>query len=479
MKKPAAWACGLFLITLVLYWPGRDFAYIWDDQAYVEHNEHVQNGLNWDSFRYAFQVSVSNWHPLVWLSWMLDVELQGFSPRAFRTTNYLLHSANAVLLFLWLRKLTGRDSASLFVAAVFAFHPLHVESVQWISERKDVLSMFFGLLTLLAWQRYLQVRRYRQLAWVCLAYLASLMSKQMFVTLPVLLLLLDYWPLQRLSGGSFKSQIGRRGVHHNHNENIDGVRPHSGQTVGFLRFKGYSRRVIRSYVEWFRHKSLSLVESQRNSTGCGECGFGESLSWRRLLSEKFLLFGIAAILCVVALVAQRIGGSVKSIEAFSLPVRIANAVHTLWLYLGKALCPKNLIIFYPHPGNAILTKRILLEFIGLMVLTVILICQTQRRYLIVGWLWYLVSLLPVIGLVQIGDQQMADRYAYLPMLGIYWACTWWLIDVTPARWERVFRIAVATSALTYFAWMTHEQIGNWRNNSVLNGHMKTVNRDRE
>lgn len=436
MKKPAIWALGLFSITMLLYWPGRDFDFVSDDYSYIETSEFVQKGLSRESLHHAFQFSISNWHPLVWLSWMLDVELNGFSPRAFRTTNYLLHAANSVLLFLWLRSLTKRDGASLFVSAVFAVHPLHVESVQWISERKDVLSMFFGLLTLLAWQRYLQDRRFRQLAWVCLAYVASLMSKQMFVTLPVLLLLLDYWPLGRLSRGSYKTGVGRG--HINQNADFCGVHPHSG-----------------------------------------ECGDGGTSSWQILLSEKSLLIGIAAMFCVVAFAAQRVGGSVQSDEAFPLLVRLANAVHTLWLYLGKALCPKNLIIFYPHPGNSILTKRIVVEFIGLVALTGVLMRQTQRRYLIVGWLWFLVSLLPVIGLVQIGDQQMADRYAYLPMLGVYWACTWWLIDATLGRWERIVRIGIGIVTLTFFAWMTHEQIGYWKSYLSLNGHMRDVLRDRE
>ncbi len=424
MKKSIILAFGLFLMTLMVYWPGRNFDYVWDDFSYVEHNEFVQNGLTWNGIRYAFEFSNSNWHPLVWLSLMADTELHGHSPSAFRTTNYLLHAANVVLLFFWLRNLTGRCLASLFVSAVFCFHPLHVESVQWISERKDVLSMFFGLWTLLAWQRYLRVHRPMQLAWVCLAYLASLMSKQMFVTLPVLLLLLDYWPLQRMSN---QATFCGGGI---------------------------------TQTEWFPPVL-------------------ESASFRHLLSEKILLFAMAIIFCVVAFAAQRIGGSVQSIEAFPLPVRLANAIHTSWLYLGKALCPKNLIIFYPHPGNSVLTKRILAEFLGLVVLTAILMCQKQRRYLIVGWLWYLVAITPVIGLVQIGDQQMADRYAYLPMIGIYWACTWWMIDVTPGKWERIGRFAIGAATLTFFMWMTREQIGYWRNHMTLNGHMKVVIRDRE
>src|SRR5712691_2654816 len=189
------WACGLVLLTLLVYWDGRDFDYVWDDALYVQQNADVQAGLTAGSVRRAFAFRISNWQPLVWLSLMADVEVFGFRPRSFHTTNLCLHAANAVLLFCWLRKLTGREFDSAFVAAVFAVHPLHVESVEWISGRKDVLSMFFGLLTLLAWERYLRVRSRGQLACVCLAYLASLMSKQLFVTLPVLLLMLDFWPL--------------------------------------------------------------------------------------------------------------------------------------------------------------------------------------------------------------------------------------------------------------------------------------------
>ena len=417
------WACGLVLLTLCVYWDGRDFDYVWDDALYVQQNADVQAGLTAGSVRRAFAFQISNWQPLVWLSLMADVEVFGFRPRSFHTTNLCLHAANAVLLFCWLRKLTGREFDSAFVAAVFAVHPLHVESVEWISGRKDVLSMFFGLLTLLAWERYLRVRSRGQLAGVCLASLASLMSKQLFVTLPVLLLMLDFWPLKRV--------------------------PRLEQRVPDEGDRGLQRP---SEADFF--------------------GIAKAL-----LVEKLPLFVLAVVFSGLAVFAQQQGKTVQSLETLPIVVRVANAIEVTWLYLGKALWPTKLIAFYPHPGAAVVSWRVLWELIGLMLVTVAFVSQRGRRpYLIVGWLWYLIALLPMIGIIQVGDQQMADRYAYLPLIGVYWAATWWTIDTFRTGTAREMRLTVGIVALAMLAGMAHLQVGYWRNHATLFGHLEDVMR---
>ena len=316
-----------------------------------------------------------NWHPLTTISHMLDCQLYGLKAGWHHSTNVLLHSIAVLLLFLALQQMTRASWRSAFVAAVFAIHPLRVESVAWIAERKDVLSGVFFMLTLLAYAHYVRapsLGRYLLLATAC-AF--GLMSKPMLVTLPFVLLLLDYWPLGRCS----------------------------------------NRPVTRALV--------NALE------GRGQGALSARLSWVPLLVEKIPLILLAAVSSVVTLVAQK--GAVGYTEQLPVVSRINNAVVTYVLYIGQMFWPAKLAVFYPHPENRLPLWQIILALLILAGITTGSIAvRKQRSYLLVGWLWYLGMLVPVIGLVQVGWQGHADRYTYLPQIGLYIMISWLVVDVT-------------------------------------------------
>lgn len=365
--QPSHWllcgiATGLMSLVWIIYAQVRDFEFVnFDDRLYVVDNPYV-SGLSFENITWAFtSTAEGNWHPLTWMSLMLDVQFLGRKSGPMHVTNVVLHSLNTLVLFGALRSLTGRVWRSAFVAALFAVHPLHVESVAWLSERKDLLSTFFGFLAIWAYVRYTRKQSRNWYVATLIFLTGSLLSKQMFVTLPLVFLLLDYWPLER---------------------------------------------------------------------------FGTSPSrekWRRLVSEKMPMFAIAAAFCIVALLAQHRGGAVRNLEDFPPFIRIENALVAYVLYLSKMFWPRNLAVFYPHPGNAI-SHWYSMAAAGLLAAVTMLAVRAMRRhpYFIVGWLWYLGTLVPVIGLVQIGGQQIADRYTYLPLVGVFTAISWWLPTVLPA-----------------------------------------------
>lgn len=328
-----------------------DFASI-DDQVYVSQNPHIQNGLSLGGVAWVFKSShAANWHPLTSLSLMIDYELFGLNAGGYHFTNLLFHILNTLLLFFLLSKMTGSSYRSFFVAVLFAIHPMHVESVAWIAERKDVLSAFFWLLTIWAYFLYAKKPGIKTYALIITFFVLGLMSKPMVVTLPFVLLLLDYWPINR------------------------------------------------------------------------------SAPIKNLLIEKIPLFLLSAVSSVITYIVQKQAGAVVTMEAFPADVRIYNAVVSYYTYLEKALLPINLSVYYPHPGMWPFEEVVLSG--SILVLLSILILRNFKRnpYLPVGWLWYLGTLAPVIGIVQVGSQAMADRYSYLPFIGLFVIASWGITDL--------------------------------------------------
>ena len=405
---------GLVLAVLVVYWPlmNHDFINL-DDNVYVTENPNVRSGFTKSGFIWAFTKPHSaNWHPLTWLSHMLDCQLFGLNPGMHHLTNLLFHIANSLLLFAVFMRMTRALWQSAFVAVLFALHPLHVESVAWIAERKDVLSTFFWILTMWAYVRYAEQPRVNRYLAVVIFFVLGLMSKAMLVTLPFVLLLMDYWPLGRL-------QLGRR-------ENK------------------------------------------------GKSGF-HRLSFFHLVWEKAPLFVLAAISCVLTFIVQEQGGGVASSDEFPLQTRISNALVSYAVYMGKMIWPSDLAVFYPHPG---IVPRWEVIAAGLLVASLSILCiraVRTRPYLAVGWLWYLGTLVPVIGLVQVGNQAMADRYTYIPLIGLFIMFAWGVPDLL-SKWRHrqaliVICTALILSAIMVCTWM---QIRHWKDGISLFKHALNV-----
>jgi tetratricopeptide (TPR) repeat protein len=432
---------GLVAAVLLIYCPCFDHPFInLDDEGYVTRNAHVQAGLTADGVRWAFTTfEKANWHPLTWLSLQLDSTLYGgVKAGGFHLTNVLLHAANALLLFLVLARMTGSLGRSAVVAALFALHPLHVESVAWVAERKDVLSTLFWVLTLAAYLYYVRRPGVGRYLLVVLALVLGLMTKPMLVTLPFVLLLLDYWPLGRL-----KSEI--RNPKSEGNPNDQAQMTQTGErefrSLGF-RFSDFLR--------------------------ISDFGF-------RVL-EKLPLFALALASCAVTVIAQGQSQAVKSFETFPLGVRVANALLAYAGYLGKMVWPLNLAVYYPHPGAAVSVAGALAAGLLLLAITVLALAWGRRRpYLPVGWLWYVGTLVPVIGLVQVGLQAMADRYTYVPSIGVFLMLTWGIADLASAwRVPRLALVGAAAVVLSACVVLTWIQIGYWRSAQSLWEHTLAV-----
>ena len=387
----------LVFIILCVYWQvsGLQFVSI-DDPVYVVKNIHVNTGLTIDNIKWAFTTPHSaNWHPLTWVSHMIDCEIFGMNPIGYHLVNLLLHIVNTLLLFAFLRKTTSCIWRSGFVAALFAMHPLHVESVAWVAERKDVLSTMFLMLTLLSYTHYVKspcIKRYLLVMWM---FAFGLMSKPMLVSVPILLLMMDYWPL-------------------------------------------------------CRNKKLSL-----------------------LVREKIPLFAMATSSCVVTYMVQQSGGAVRSLDQYGLGVRIANAIVVYVGYIAKMIWPMNLSALYPHPGNTLPIWQVITCALLLVGVTYLALRFSRKnQYIGVGWLWYLVTLVPVIGIVQVGQQAMADRYTYIPLIGLFVIIAWGIPDLlTRLRFTRHAILAVPAAfiiiALCGCTWI---QIGYWNNGMTLYEH---------
>jgi protein O-mannosyl-transferase len=404
----------LALGTLTLYSPVGGFSFInFDDDEYVADNPVTQAGLTWAGFKWAFNgVHVGNWHPLSWLSHMLDCQLFGVNPGAHHLVNVAFHIANVLLLFAFLRATTGAQWRSAFVAALFAWHPLHVESVAWIAERKDVLSTFFWLLTLLAYARYVQssdkwraasgesnsspVTHHSSLFYLLAltGCAAALLSKPMAVTLPFTLLLLDVWPLKRIRSSEFRVQ-----------------------------------------------------------------------NLKRLVIEKIPFFILSLGLCVVTFLSQRGAGAMSPVE---WQYRLGNVPVAYARYLSKLFWPTDLAIVYPYvyhwPVLAIVGSVLLLVVVSALAVRLF----QQRPWLACGWFWFVGTLVPVIGFVQVGAQSMADRYSYVPSIGLFVAVVWGATEICAARLNgKIILSALGGSALLGCVLAAALQIDCWRNSSIL------------
>jgi protein O-mannosyl-transferase len=389
-RRVAGICLALAAITFAVFGQTLHHEFVnYDDDKYVSENPMVAPGLTLKGIIRAFtRVHASNWHPLTWLSHMLDCQLYGLNPGGHHLSNVLLHTATVIALFLVLRQMTGALWRSAFVAAVFAIHPLRVESVAWVAERKDVLSGLFFLLTIGAYMRY--ARRpwsWRRYGLVVILFAMGLMCKPMLVTLPLVLLLLDYWPLQR---------------------------------VGPRKLSG-------------------------------------------LVLEKLPLLALSAAACVVTVFAQ--SKAIQSTESYSLPLRLGNALVTCMIYLGQMVWPAGLAVFYPYPHNGLPPWEVGLAGMLLAGFSVAAVWQRRKQpWLLVGWLWYLVMLLPVAGIIQVGEQAHADRYTYLPQIGIYVAVTW-----LAAEWveSRVALGSLAAAVLGALVICARQQTAYWQDSKTL------------
>ena len=391
--------------TIAFYSPaiGHSFVVL-DDREYVTANPHIRS-LGWDTIKWAFtSTDAANWHPLTWLSHALDYKFFALNATGHHLDNVLIHALNAVLLFLGLKWITKRRWPSLLVAALFALHPINVESVEWIAERKNVLSTLFFLLTLGAYAWYTQKPVWRRYLLVAALFTAGLMAKPMVVTLPFVLLLIDYWPLERISfDGARSSAIG-------------------AQPATFLK----------------------------------------------LLLEKLPLLFLSAASSWITLKAQR--AVVQSFEAFSFANRIQNAIVSYGQYLWKMIWPAKLA-FYPHSLGALPAWQGILSAATLITITAFVIIFRTKRYLPVGWFWFLGTLVPVLGLVQVGEYAMADRYAYLPLIGIFTIIAWGLADLAEAKNVRpVWCGIAAVCLLAALGSATVHQIGYWNSDYDLYSH---------
>jgi tetratricopeptide (TPR) repeat protein len=476
-KRPSLWLASFACLVLVaITWLvfgqtlGHDFV-DFDDHVYVYENPSITRGLSVDGVIGAFtHAHARNWHPLTTISHMLDCQLFGLKAGGHHFTNVFLHSIGVVLLFLVLRQMTDRLWRSAFVASLFAIHPLHVESVAWISERKDVLSAVFFMLTLFAYVHYARapsVRRYLAVAFV---FALGLMSKPMLVTLPFVLLLLDYWPLERFSGERTRTA-----------ECPTNVRGLSNRTKVFGRAPESTRGVA--------------------------CAPRTALS---LLIEKIPLLALCAPSCAATLLAQSYGAG--AIDQLPFAWRLNNAAISYVAYIWQMFWPARLAAFYPHPNGQLPLWQVLLAIAFLIAVSLLAIhWRKERRYIFTGWFWYVGMLVPVIGLVQVGEQARADRYTYLPQIGLYVLIVWGITDLMApimmrnsasrrvatglrpvtrgsrgvrtdgpqGRDYKPFCAAIAAAIIIALSWGAFVQTSYWKNSEILWNHTLAITPDND
>ncbi len=396
----------LAIVTFAIYAQLLRCPFIeFDDNLYVKENPNIHSGLTLQNIKWAFTTTHSaNWHPLTWLSHMLDCQIFGLNPAGHHLTNILLHTLNTILLFLVLNAMTHALWRSAFVAAAFALHPLHVESVAWIAERKDVLSTFFWMLTLAAYYRYTQRPAVSSYLLALVLFVLGLMAKPMLVTLPFVLLLLNYWPLNRIDIKNIRELI-------------------------------------------------------------------------RLTIEKLPFFILSAVSSIITLIVQQKGGAVVEITTLPAKSRMANALVSYLRYIEKTVWPAKLSIFYPfkHPHTSQVVPAIIVLFI---ISIIVIYFARNRKYLLTGWLWYLGTLVPVIGLVQVGQQAFADRYTYIPSIGLFIIASWTVFDLSqkiPHR--RIILAAISIAVISTLSVLTYIQAGYWRDSVTLFQHAIDVTKN--
>ncbi len=408
----------LLMATIISFEGARHNGFVFDDTMYITNNPHVQRGLTGESVIWAFSTPRSgSWHPLTWLSHLTDCSLFGLDPAGHHMANLAFHALNAVLLFLILLKMTGAVWPSVLVAAVFAVHPLRVESVAWVAERKDVLSGMFWMTTVAAYVRYVERPGAMRYLLIVLSLMLGLMSKPMLVTLPFVLLLLDYWPLNRL-------RPTRQAVT---NRTSPKARPRYRKSPSFL------------------------------------------------IIEKIPLFVLAGIFSIITHFVQKSQGAMILAETgqLSLSARLMNALVSYWDYIANTFYPVGLSAFYPHPGEDLPLMKIFVSSAILVFLSLAVVFAARRgkRYALVGWLWYLGVLVPVIGLVQVGEQAMADRYTYLPSIGLLIIFTWAAADLlerfVKRRHLETVLVTTVGIVLAVLIVSTRAQVRYWKDGATL------------
>ncbi|MFZ2951270.1 MAG: tetratricopeptide repeat protein [Desulfuromonadaceae bacterium] len=404
----------LVVIILIVYMQVGNHEFLnFDDYTYITNNPHVASGLTVPNIMWAVtSVDAANWHPVTWLSHMADVQLYGMNPRGHHLTNVAIHTFTALLVFFFLFRLTDGLWQSLFVAALFALHPLHVESVAWVAERKDVLSAFFWFLTLLFYASYVAKRKMSLYIAALCAFVLGLMSKPMLVTLPVVMLLLDYWPLDRYR---------------------DGEKPGARQLLSSL---------------------LPLVK------------------------EKIPFFACSLFSALITIHAQHKGGAVQGLSEISFRLRSENALIAYVKYIGKTLWPHDLAVLYPFPPSIPSWQVTGSLFIMLLVSAAAVNAGRSHPYVAAGWFWFLITLVPVIGLIQVGGQAMADRYSYIPLTGLFIIAAWGVPDLARGlRYRQVILALLAGTVITASAALTRHQLGYWRDNISLYRHTLQITTD--
>jgi len=406
----------LAVLTAGAYYPVHHDPFInFDDNDYVTANDHVNHGLTWKTVRWSLTTfRASNWHPLTWLFHALDVQLFGLNPAAHHDVNVFLHLVCVLLLFWVLQRATGYVGRSFVVAALFALHPMNVESVAWVAELKTMLSMMFFLLALGAYRWYAREPRVGRYLAVAGLFVLGLMAKPQVITFPFVLLLWDYWPLRRMFASDPESASGTM-----------------------------AQAVIPA----------------------------KSFSW--LIGEKLPLGFICLVSALVTMKAQRVGRPFN--WAYSFWTRAANAIVSYARYIEKAFWPSRLALLYPHPGTSLSPWQVLVASLVLLAITAVVAVNWRRRYVVVGWLWFLVTMVPMIGLIQVGRQAMADRYAYLPFIGLFIMFCWSVAEWAARRRLPAILLPCATIlVLLGMAPVTHRQLGYWRDNVDVWSHALQV-----
>ncbi len=398
----------LIVITLAIYWQvGNHEFIILDDCDYVTGNPHVTTGINSANIIWAFtSVDASNWHPVTWLSHMADVQMYSLNPRGHHLTNVGIHVVSTLLLFFLLLRLTGALWQSSFVAILFALHPFNVESVAWVAERKNVLSAFFWFLTLILYVNYVRKQKLTLYILTLFSFMLGLMSKPMLVTLPMVMLLLDYWPLDRF-------------------RNLE-------QEHGFCTLSGRTKSIIKEKIPFF---ICSLFSG------------------------------------VVTIYAQHNGRAMSSLDVHPLMPRIENALIAYVKYIGKTLWPHDLALLYPFPLSIPLWQTIGSLLILLFISAAAIRLRLRNPYLMVGWFWFLVTLLPVIGIIQVGSQSMADRYSYIPVIGLFIMIAWGVPNLVKDLSFRQYLLSLlAAAVIIALAVLTWQQLVYWQDNISLFRH---------
>ncbi len=428
MLKQERFVLGLLLVvaTVAVYFPVGHHPFVnYDDTVYVVNNPYIQSGLDWDTISWAFTTFYQfNWHPLTWLSHAVDVQMFQLEPGGHHVVNLLLQVLNVLLLFWVLVRATGYVGRSAMVAGLFALHPVNVESVAWISERKNLLSMMFFLLGLGAYRWYASAQqggkstlklqpeqgsRAGRYFIVALLFAMGLMSKPQIITFPFVLLLWDYWPLQRMAAET------------------------DGRASGTL-----TTPILPPRSFWW------------------------------LVKEKIPLFAMCAASAVVTVIAQKVVGAVVSLDVYPFSLRLTNAIVAYVRYIGKALWPTHLVPIYLHPWHALPLSQVIPALALLLMITVLAVVGRSHRYLLVGWLWFLGTMVPMIGLVQVGNQAMADRYAYLPFIGLFIIVCWGVSELAERQHVPVIVLRCAGMiVMLALAVVTHHQLAYWNDNVTL------------